>query len=110
MARTKDVENMTLEEAWRALEERAICGSCHKCFAGSSFWNEACGDVSKHAFYMIRDTFNGIESAYKESVMKESIMTDKEEESSIEPFYKQTTEFMKKSGYKKCYMCGSQLE
>lgn len=27
-----------------------------------------------------------------------------------EPFYEQTRNFMKKSGYKKCYMCGSELE
>ena len=102
MAEEKKLEDMTLEEAWRVLKERAVCGKCSECFAGGTYWIDGCGESSIHAVKILKAHCEELKPKQEAPKLEESPVT--------EPFYQQTVDFMKQSGYKKCYMCGSELE
>ncbi len=104
----KRLEDMTLDEAWRVLDERATCGRCGECFASNIFWkNATCRETSRHAIKILKAHCEELKP--KQEAPKQE--APKSDESPVtEPFYQQTVDFMKQSGYKKCYMCGSELE
>lgn len=110
MARRKTLKYMTLEEAWKVVDAKYACKVCGDCFASKETWKvddgETCNDILKHALSIIKETFNSLGTAYRDAILNEGA----ESQSSTEPFYQQTKDFMKKSGYTKCYMCGAELK
>ena len=106
-----EITELTAEQLRQISEDRERCGSCEHCtMAYLSYKGEdlggSCGSAERALVKGFADSVERYENKPIEQPVHIKVPEHKPSESS---FYDSTKSFMKKSGYKKCYMCGAEL-
>lgn len=100
MAKKKyDVATATLEEIKQFAEEKKECLICDECMCDGNKWGlSSCNAVEKELMLRL----------VKE--LKDKTPVENQPSSDAKPLeYQFTINYMKKRGYRRCYMCGSDL-
>ena len=110
-----EITELTAEQLRKIAEDREECDSCEYCtmaylsYKGNDLGG-SCGDAAKKLVYGFADFVERIENKPIEQPAPPEEVPKVEENTVIKPFYQQTVDFMQRSGYTHCYMCGSQLK
>lgn len=97
-----DIETATPEEINEAVEDGIKCGSCSECACSRNNW-ENHGEEISHCTEVLGLLYKKLLSEQKDAKPPEP----KASNASLD--YQSTIGFMKKRGYRHCYMCGSDL-
>lgn len=113
---TNEITEMTPQDLAVWLKHSVKCGQCSECacdvlnlfYKGENLGGEnRCGTKGKHFQEVLLDLLSNIGSPVEET--KEEPVEEKPVRTA-DLHYSQTIDFMKRKGYSKCYMCGSDLE
>ena len=101
----RDAREMSFLELVEVIEDRLNCGNCINCKANYIRNNDTVEKLS------CNEAVNFVVSLMREKAVTLEKNTHEDFKPSTEDssFYQSTRSFMKRRGYKHCYMCGSEL-
>ncbi len=109
--------DLSVKELMDIVRDEKECGKCSECSARRDRGLKHNGEgvyCDEAAQYALEIAYEKLEKAEELARARENSVKDEESSTELksltEPFYQQTVDFMKKSGYTHCYMCGSQLK
>ncbi len=109
-----EITELTAEQMRQIANDRMECHTCEYCtMAYLSYKGEdlegSCSRAEKKLIQGFVDFMEKVENKPIEQPAPPEEAPKVEENTVIKPFYQQTVDFMQRSGYTHCYMCGSEL-